>query len=411
MHFRQDFCLRAKPAKPCYSSLSAMSRVSLTFLWETPARAIPVFSVFIPFFGCPRRCVFCSQHDQTGQQASPLDEILARAAADLHARRAQGRPPVELAFYGGTFTALAPRDLDACLDMADSLRRDGCITRFRCSTRPDRLDAALLARLRRHGCRTVELGIQSFSDTALQASERHYSGRQATEACRLVRDAGLALGVQLLPGMPGHQPEDFLADVRRALDLGADMLRFYPCLVLAGTELARPLAAGPLRALAPAADPVPAGARLAVRRRAGVPVIRMGLAPEPGMEAALLAGPADRNLGGRVLGRALWLHVCACLLRTRGDDAARSEVRAAALLDALLAGGKAPAGLPRHRRCTCRAPVRDSSAGRATSWARPGRPWASRAATLSGQRDRPPACILMPDPIFPPTCGTARIRP
>ena len=183
MHFRQDFCLRAKPAKPCYSSLSAMSRVSLTFLWETPARAIPVFSVFIPFFGCPRRCVFCSQHDQTGQQASPLDEILAHAAADLHARRAQGRPPVELAFYGGTFTALAPRDLDACLDMADSLRRDGCITRFRCSTRPDRLDAALLARLRRHGCRTVELGIQSFSDTALQASERHYSGRQATEAC------------------------------------------------------------------------------------------------------------------------------------------------------------------------------------------------------------------------------------
>ena len=133
-----------------------MSRVSLTFLWETPARAIPVFSVFIPFFGCPRRCVFCSQHDQTGQQASPLDEILARAAADLHARRAQGRPPVELAFYGGTFTALAPRDLDACLDMADSLRRDGCITRFRCSTRPDRLDAALLARLRRHGCRTVD---------------------------------------------------------------------------------------------------------------------------------------------------------------------------------------------------------------------------------------------------------------
>ena len=295
--------------------------------------------------------------------------------------------------------------------MADSLRRDGCITRFRCSTRPDRLDAALLARLRRHGCRTVELGIQSFSDTALQASERHYSGRQATEACRLVRDAGLALGVQLLPGMPGHQPEDFLADVRRALDLGADMLRFYPCLVLAGTELARRWQQGLY-----APWPLPRTLSLLARgwlyaRRAGVPVIRMGLAPEPGMEAALLAGPADRNLGGRVLGRALWLHVCACLLRARGDDAARSEVRAAALLDALLAGGKAPAGLPGHRRCTCRAPARASSAGRATSWARPGRPWASRAATLSGQRDRPPACILMPDPIFPPTCGTARIRP
>ena len=146
-----------------------------------------------------------------------------------------------------------------------------------------------------HGCRTVELGIQSFSDTALQASERHYSGRQAAEACRLVRDAGLALGVQLLPGMPGHQPEDFLADVRRALSLGADMLRFYPCLVLAGTELARRWQQGLYTPW-----PLPQTLSLLARgwlyaRRAGVPVIRMGLAPEPGMEAALLAGPGKAS--------------------------------------------------------------------------------------------------------------------
>ena len=85
-----------------------MSRVSLTFLWETPARAIPVFSVFIPFFGCPRRCVFCSQHDQTGQQASPLDEILAHAAADLHARRAQGNGFSDIGKNLGYVLAMLP---------------------------------------------------------------------------------------------------------------------------------------------------------------------------------------------------------------------------------------------------------------------------------------------------------------
>ena len=155
--------------------------------------------------------------------------------------------------------------------------------------------------------------------------------------------------MQLLPGMPGHQPEDFLTDVRRALALGADMLRFYPCLVLAGTELARRWQQGLYTPW-----PLPLTLSLLARgwldaRRAGVPVIRMGLAPEPGMEAALLAGPVDRSLGGRVLGRALWLHVCACLLRAQGDEAARSGIRAAALLDALLAGGGAHAGLPRAR--------------------------------------------------------------
>lgn len=323
----------------------AMSRVSLTFLWSTPVTDVPVFSVFIPFMGCPRRCVFCSQHDQTGQPDTPLDTILGQAADTLRARRRAGGSAVELAFYGGTFTALSAPELDACLRLADSLRREGCITSFRCSTRPDRLDAALLARLRRHGCRTVELGIQSFADTALHASLRHYSGQEAAAACRMVREAGLALGVQLLPGMPGHQPRDFLADVRRALALRADMLRFYPCLVLAGTELARRWREGRYTPW-----PLPQTLLLLARgwlyaRRAGVPVIRMGLAPEPGMEAALLAGPADRNLGGRVLGRALWLHVCACLLRARGDDPVRAEARAAHLLEKLLAG-QTPA-LPR----------------------------------------------------------------
>ena len=43
--------------------------------------------------------------------------------------------------------------------------------------------------------------------------------------------------------------------------------------------------------------------------RANVPVIRMGLAPEPGLENAVLAGPVDRELGGRVKGRALLLAV------------------------------------------------------------------------------------------------------
>lgn len=324
-----------------------MSHVSLAFLWGSPAAAVPVFSVFIPFLGCPRRCVFCSQHEQTGQRPLPLDEILGSAAAALRHRRRQGRPAPELAFYGGTFTALPAHELDACLRLARSLIRDGCVTAFRCSTRPDRLDAPLLAHLRRHGCRAVELGIQSFADTALQASERHYSGGRAEDACRLVRRAGLALGVQLLPGMPGHGEEDFLADVRRALALGADMLRFYPCLVLAGTELARRWHDGLYTPW-----PLPRTLLLLARgwlyaRRAGVPVIRMGLAPEAAMEAALLAGPADRNLGGRVLGRALWLHVCACLLGLQGGRAAENEARAAALLERLLTGAATPPGLPR----------------------------------------------------------------
>lgn len=290
-----------------------------------------VVPLFLPFRGCPVRCVFCAQDVQTGladahppqsshresstgqppipQVDKSIAEVLNEARQNLRQRHDAGQPPAELAFYGGTFTALPENELSACLAMAHEALEQDWISTFRCSTRPDRVDAATLERLRAAGCGVVELGVQSFDDSALAASRRGYTGATALAACAAVRAAGLKLGVQLLPGMPGHHPQHFAHDVPAALAAGAQMLRFYPCLVLEGTGLAAMWREGSytpwslettLEALAP-------GWLAAVR--AGVPVIRMGLAPEPGLAKAILAGPVDRELGGRVKGRALLLAV------------------------------------------------------------------------------------------------------
>ena len=81
----------------------------------------------------------------------------------------------------------------------------------------------MLDRLRAAGCAVVELGVQSFADAALAAARRGYDGATAFAACGTVRGAGLRLGVQLLPGMPGHTPEQFAQDVPKALEAGANM--------------------------------------------------------------------------------------------------------------------------------------------------------------------------------------------
>lgn len=308
-----------------------------------------VVPVFLPFRGCPVRCVFCAQDVQTGiadarhplrpevppaefqAPPSPLPQppipqsplpqtaadqpgagivaVLHEARHSLRQRHQCGLPPAELAFYGGTFTALPENELTACLDMASEALGQGLISSFRCSTRPDRVDARTLERLRAAGCGVVELGVQSFADSALAASRRGYTGATVLAACTCVREAGLKLGVQLLPGMPGHTPAHFAHDVPAALAVGADMLRFYPCLVLEGTGLAAMWRAGGYTpwALEPTLDALAHGWLAATR--AGVPVIRMGLAPEQGLAEAILAGPVDRELGGRVKGRALLLAV------------------------------------------------------------------------------------------------------
>ena len=157
------------------SSLSPLSSPApLVAPWPPPARARAIVPVFLTFRGCPARCIFCAQDIQTGgnPQAAGThgdapDRILDKARLALDLRAARGLPPAELAFYGGTFTALPPAEREACLDFAATALARGRISAFRCSTRPDCLDRSILSRLRLAGCTVVDLGAQCFADTAL----------------------------------------------------------------------------------------------------------------------------------------------------------------------------------------------------------------------------------------------------
>ncbi len=304
-----------------------------------------ILPVFLPFAGCPTRCVFCAQDVQTGQRGGTATVVRALAQAETRlehearqmdgARDIGGTPepgkspaPLEIAFYGGTFTLLPEAERAACLDLARRWLQRGVICRVRCSTRPDAVTERDLAGLRAAGMDCVELGVQSFDDAALSASGRGYAGEAARAACAMVAGAGLELGVQLMPGMPGVTPEVFRADVRTALlpDTGgtpplAAFLRFYPCLVLRGTPLAERWRAGDYAPwlLETTVDAL-AGGLLAAWAR-GVAVVRMGLSPEDGLDDAVLAGPVHPALGQLAKAEALRRHVAAHVARLPGPPA------------------------------------------------------------------------------------------
>lgn len=277
--------------------------------WPSKGKDNTVLPVFIPFAGCPGRCVYCAQNLQTAQSARPLETVLDEADTRLRMRRERGLPPCELAFYGGTFTALPERSLSFCLRYVADLLDRGLVSGWRCSTRPDCVGADgkgdVLERLKARGCRCVELGVQSFDDGVLAAVERGYTGATARAACRRVAESGLSLGVQLLPGLPLGTAEGFLADVRTGIGLGADFFRFYPCLVVDSTRLAERLRRGEFTPWdnATALDALADGVLLA--HAAGRPVVRIGVAHEDEFEKHVLAGPRDPDLGARVLSLAL----------------------------------------------------------------------------------------------------------
>jgi histone acetyltransferase (RNA polymerase elongator complex component) len=273
-----------------------------------------VLPVFLPFAGCPARCIFCAQDKQTGVEAPGTENTgVARAldalSAALEERAARQAAPVEVAFFGGSFTAQSERIQEACLASLRPWRERGVVAAARCSTRPDAVYAEQLARLKALGLGAVELGIQSFSSRALSEARRGYTEEQAVKACSLVREAGLTLGVQLMPGMPGVDAATFQADVAQALAMDAAFLRLYPCLVLEGTELARLWRAGAYAPWSLEQTVRELARALSAAGKAGVPVIRMGLPLDGNFVPHILAGPAHPALGAVVQAEALYHYI------------------------------------------------------------------------------------------------------
>lgn len=264
-----------------------------------------ILPVFLPFLGCKQRCIFCSQHVQTGVITQEAPALLSNVRQQLDARIARHATPVELGFFGGTFTCLSASVLQDCMTLIAEYTRKGAVVAARCSTRPDAVSPTVLQELRDGGFTTVELGVQSFATDALQHAQRGYDGPCAQRACAQVRAAGLQLGVQLLPGMPGVSTTTFVNDVATALDCGAQLLRFYPCLVIDGTALATLWRQGAFTpwSLDNTVDALATGYAMAMARN--IPVIRMGLAPEKTLLPHILAGPEHPALGSMVQGLAL----------------------------------------------------------------------------------------------------------
>lgn len=256
-----------------------------------------ILPFFIPHLGCPNQCIFCDQRTIAGAERPPTpDDVWARLA-ELPAEAEQAP---ELAFYGGSFTALAADVQEAYLRPAAQAIREGRICGIRLSTRPDAIDADVLALLQHYGVGTVELGVQSMTDEVLRLARRGHSSEDAVRALRLLQQAGLTAGVQLMPGLPGETHHSALAGARRILSLRPDMLRIYPTVVIEGTECAELYRQGVYR---PLTLDEAAAVTLDIRIMAealGVQVIRMGLQPSDGLAGRVVAGPYHPAFGSLV---------------------------------------------------------------------------------------------------------------
>ena len=275
----------------------------------TPKRRI--IPVFVPHLGCPHNCVFCNQRRISGQIEPATADTVTEAIRSAAEWMPQGQQ-AELAFYGGSFTAIAPGAQEALLGAVQPWIDMGLISGIRLSTRPDRIDAGVLDRLRRFRVETVELGVQSMVEEILIASGRGHSSRQAEDAAALVKKWGFKLILQMMTGLPGDTPERSLYTAKRFAEMAPDGVRVYPTVIIRDTELYDMWRRGEYQEHS-VEDAVELCADIMdIFDSAGIPVIRLGLNPTDDLSGGdAVAGAYHPAFGELVAGRRYLKRICA----------------------------------------------------------------------------------------------------
>jgi len=258
-----------------------------------------IVPVFVSGAGCPERCVYCDQRNQTGVVDPPTDADVTSAIESA------GREG-ELAFYGGTFTGLPERTQRALLRPASEAQREGRLGGIRVSTHPRWCSPKQLLLLREFSVGLVELGVQSLDDDVLKRCRRGVDSGATLAAFARVREVGLRLGVQTMPGLPGADRDSDKRSARVLSRTGAELARVYPTCVVRGTELEAWWRAGDYRPLDVPEAVVRSADQVAVFEAAGVRVQRIGLHVDEHLRRAVLAGPVDEAFGEKVRSELAW---------------------------------------------------------------------------------------------------------
>lgn len=270
-------------------------------------------AIFVPHNGCRNQCSFCNQFSITSQQEQPTAESVRRTVEKALVYLGNGAKDAEIAFFGGSFTAIERSYMTELLEAAYPYVKDGSIGGIRVSTRPDAVDDEVLEVLKRYGTTTVELGAQSMCDDVLSINRRGHTAADVVSAAKRVKAHGFSLGLQMMTGLALADDRKDMETCEALIALRPDFVRIYPTIVLKSTYLAQLFHQGEYlpQTLENAVDLC---CRLVERfEEENIPVIRLGLHTID--EDAYVAGPWHSAFGELCKSRIFYNKVIAKLSR------------------------------------------------------------------------------------------------
>ncbi len=178
--------------------------------------------------GCPFRCDFCSRpvfgNDLRSRTAGNI-------ADEVEEVRALGYDRIW--FADDCFTLNRRRLLAFCDELVNRNIRIG----WECLSRVDTIDREVVQRMKRAGCIRLFFGIESGNDSVLKIMRKEITVKQAADAVRTTKNAGVQVGAFFILGYPGEDQKTVLDTVKFASSLPLDYLSFTLPYPIPGTPL------------------------------------------------------------------------------------------------------------------------------------------------------------------------------
>lgn len=255
-------------------------------------------ALFVPHEGCPHMCSFCNQKTISGS-AEKLTKEDIDEAVKIATEREYDKENSEIAFFGGSFTAIEKDYMTYLLESAYPYVKNGLFKGIRCSTRPDAIDSEVLNLLKEYGVTAIELGAQSMSDKVLMMNDRGHTAEDVVRASELIKEHGFELGLQMMTGLYGDTDKSAIETAEKIIRLKPETVRIYPTIVLGNTRLATLYEKGEYTPQTVDEAVNLCSKLLDMFNEASIKVIRLGLHSGGNVEDGFVAGayhPAFREL-------------------------------------------------------------------------------------------------------------------
>lgn len=272
-----------------------------------------IIPVFFPNLGCREQCLFCNQKAKASEQPSPnairpfIEASLGKLPKKEHRER-------QVAFYGGSFTAIPKEEQIRYLKEVQPFLTSGLIDSIRISTRPDALDDETLSLLKAYKVKTIEIGVQSMINDVLRLIRRGHDAEDTIKATWRLKKWDFEVGFQLMIGLLGDTLPRFLQTLDQVIELQPNFVRIHPTLVLKGAPLEDLWRAGNYHPLSLSETIRWLKKGILKLETSSIQVARIGLQPTKELEMDLIAGPYHPSIH-QLIDSAIYFEMAEVLLK------------------------------------------------------------------------------------------------